>query len=149
MGDAAVTELDQTTVRRRLAVIARHLALLEPEIGIPLTEYRADLLRRAAIERLLQVALEATLDVCKHVLRVRGVPRPTSAHGLIIAAGAVGLVPTELAASLADAAGLRNRLVHEYDDLDDAKVHESIADAVRLLPQFAAAVERYLDDPAR
>lgn len=149
MGDVAVTELDQTSVRRRLAVITRDVALLEPEAGISLPEYRANGLRRAAIERLLQTALEATLDICKHVLRVRGTPRPTTARELILAAGAAGLISTELAASLAAAAGLRNRLVHEYDDLDDARVHASIASAVALLPQFAAAVERYLDDPTR
>lgn len=141
-----MTELDQTTIRRRLAVIARDVALLEPEAGIPWSEYRTNGLRRAGIERLLQTALEATLDICKHVLRVRGVHRPTTAREVIVAAGSAGLIPAELAASLADAAGLRNRLVHEYDDLDDARVHASIASAVALLPQFAAAVERYLGD---
>jgi hypothetical protein len=29
--------------------------------------------------------------------------------------------------------------------LDDAQVHAAIGEAVRLLPQFAAAVEAYLD----
>lgn len=68
---------------------------------------------------------------------------------VIIAAGTAGIVPASLAQALAPATGLRNRLVHECDDLDDAKVHASIAKAVRLLPQFTAAVGRYLDDPTR
>lgn len=144
-----MTRVDRTMVMRRLAVISRHVGRLAPHVTLTLDEYLADPLRQGAIERALQVSLEATLDISKHVLRVLGVPRPNDAFDLIIAVGEAGVIPPALARALAPATSLRNRLVHEYDDLDDSKVHESIAKAVRLLPQFAAAVERYLDDPAR
>mgnify|MGYP002781190568 FL=1 len=67
----------------------------------------------------------------------------------MLAVGAAGFIPMPLADALAPAMGQRDRLVHEYDDLDDAKVHASIPDALRLLPQFAAAVAHYLEDPTR
>lgn len=144
-----MTRVDRTMVTRRLAVISRYVGRLAPHVPLTLDEYLADPLRQDGIERALQVSLEATLDVCKHFLRVLGVPRPKDAFDVIIAVGMAGVIPEALARALAPAASLRNRLVHEYDDLDDAKVHASIAKAVRLLPQFAAAVERYLDESSR
>lgn len=144
-----MTRVDRTMVTRRLAVIARYVSRLAPHAALTLDQYRADPLRQDAIERALQVSLEATLDVGKHFLRVLGHPRPKDAFDMIVAVGEAGVIPPALARALAPATSLRNRLVHEYDDLDDAKVHASIAKAVRLLPQFVAAIERYLEDEAR
>jgi len=89
------------------------------------------------------------VDTCAHLLRAAGLGRSGEAHDTILAAGTAGFIPSHLAHALAPAAGLRNRLVHEYDKLDDAQVHAAIGEAVRLLPQFAAAVEAYLDRTVR
>ena len=56
----------------------------------------------------------------------------------------LGAIDAALAADLAPAAGLRNRLVHEYDEIDDAIVHRSIPKAIDLLPRFVAQIDSYL-----
>jgi hypothetical protein len=54
--------------------------------------------------------------------------------------GRKGLIPEELAASLADAAGLRNVLVHLYEDIE----YEIVAEGVdRALTDFARFQEVY------
>ncbi len=40
---------------------------------------------------------------------------------------------------------LRNRLVHQYDDLDDALVYQAIDRTLRLFPRYLRAVVAYLD----
>lgn len=115
-----MTRVDRTMVTRRLAVISRYVGRLQPHTALTLDEYLADPLRQDAIERALQVSLEATLDICKHCLRVLGVPRPKDAVDVILAVGTARVIPEALAQALAPAASLRNRLVHEYDDLDHA-----------------------------
>lgn len=59
-------------------------------------------------------------------------------------AGRRGVIPDSLAHSLAPAAGLRSRLVHEYDSIDDAIVLAAVGDACRRFAEYVAAVERYL-----
>lgn len=49
-----------------------------------------------------------------------------------------------LADALAPSAGLRNRLVHEYDAIVDAIVLDAVRKAQALFPQYVAAIERYL-----
>ena len=41
-------------------------------------------------------------------------------------------------------AGLRNRLVHEYDQIDDAIILAAIPKARRLFAAYVAAVEQHL-----
>ena len=44
----------------------------------------------------------------------------------------------------APSAGLRNRLVHEYEVIDDAVVIKAVRLAQDLYPQYVAAIERHL-----
>ena len=60
----------------------------------------------------------------------------------------------ELAEQLAPSAGLRNRLVHEYEGLDDARVLAAIETMLTLYPQYVRAIEAFLtravqDDTAK
>ena len=59
--------------------------------------------------------------------------------------GATGVIPADLAGRHAPAAGLRNRLVHQYDRLDDSLVLRAIQSAERDLGDYVAALERFLE----
>lgn len=59
--------------------------------------------------------------------------------------GELGVLPQDLAVALAPSAGLHNRLVHEYEAIDDAIVIAAVRQAQDLYPQCIAAVERHLE----
>jgi len=67
-----VTELDRALVRRKLATIVQNLADLAPIVDLSLAEYRADRLRRKAVERLVQEVVEAAVDANLHLIRAAG-----------------------------------------------------------------------------
>lgn len=136
-----MTAPDRALVRRKLATIMRNLGDLATVARLDLSAYRADRFRQKGTERLLQETIEAAVDVNMHLARAAGVPAPNDYYGSFVLLGELGVVPPELAAALAPAAGLRNRLVHEYDDLDDAVVLAAVAEAGRLFPRYVAAVE--------
>jgi len=139
-----MTELDRALVRRKLAAISRNLVDLQPMADLSLSQYMSDRLRRKAVERLLQEVVEAAVDVNLHVLRTLEVELPGDYYTSFIELGRRRVIAQELAQRLAPAAGLRNRLVHEYDAIDDSIV----LDAVRLVNHdfgsFVTAIEEYL-----
>ncbi len=65
-----------------------------------------------------------------------------------IALGRPGVVPPSLAERLASSAGLRNRLVHDYHEIDDRIVLAAIGKARREFAEYVAAVEAYLSSRA-
>ena len=142
-----MTELDRALVRRKLATIVRNLADLAAIEGLTLDEYRRDRFRQKGVERLLQEAIEAAVDTNLHLLSAAGAAAPPDYYESFLAAGRAGLIPDDLARQLAPSAGLRNRLVHEYDAIDDAIVLAAVRDARRQLAAFVAAIERRLDEP--
>ncbi len=136
--------VDEALVRRKLAVIVRNIADLDHVRHESLTAYRRDRFRLKGAERLVQETIEAAVDANQHLLRNTRGSSATDYYDSFIALGRLGIMPDSLAASLAPAAGLRNRLVHEYDDIDDAIVLEAIGTVCDEFSKYVAAVDTFL-----
>jgi len=66
----------------------------------------------------LQVLTENAIGKAKHTLRAYGQPVPVSAHDAFQALGALGLIDRDEVAHCNAIIGMRNRIVHEYLNLD-------------------------------
>ena len=139
-----MTPVDAALVRRKLATMMETLTALEPLSHLSLAEYRARLYERKAAERLLQETIEAAVDVNAHLVAELGRAVPDDYYSGFLRLGELGVLPTALAQDLAPAAGLRNRLVNEYDAIDDGRVLEAIGRALDLFPRYIRAIETHL-----
>ncbi len=139
-----MTELDAALVRRKLAVIRRNLKDLALVEDLKVDEYRADRFRQKGTERLLQETVEAAVDANLHVLRAAGATTPTDYYQSFIELGRHQVIAVSLAQRLAPAAGLRNRLVHEYEEIDDAIVLRAVGEARVSFADYVAELEDYL-----
>ncbi|MGH7150899.1 MAG: type VII toxin-antitoxin system HepT family RNase toxin [Planctomycetota bacterium] len=124
--------------RRKLAALGDHLHELERMLPSTLRAYERDAVRRRAVERLLQLLVESAADLFQRLLVLRGIAAPQDYRGIFRAAARAGLIPEDLVERLDPFASLRNLLVHEYDDLDDAVVH---SEAGRAVAVFAHVLE--------
>ena len=139
-----MSPVDAAIIRRKLHRIAASLDGLRPIARLSLEEYRARFYERKATERLLQEAIEAALDVNAHLIAELGSEVPEEYYGGFLKVGQLGVLSADLAGALAPSAGLRNRLVHEYETIDDAKVLASVGVLLQLYPRYIQAVESYL-----
>ena len=141
-----MTPLEADLVRRKLVAITRKLEQLEVVEGLPLEEYRADPFRVKGTEKLLQGTVEAAVDANLHHLRAVGAATPGDYFESFMALGRQDVVPPALAERLAPSAGLRNRLVHEYDEIDDVIVLRAVAEARSSFGEYVGAIERFLEE---
>lgn len=132
-------------VRRKLSHLDGYLAELEAHRGVDLEAYLAPGGPRRAVERLIQLVVEAAADINVHVVsELEGRP-PIDYRESFYAAARVGLLPPALAERLAPSAGLRNALVHEYARIDDARVHASIPLVLDGFREYVRAVVAWLE----
>lgn len=139
-----MSPVEAAIVRRKLARIVASLDGLRPIGRLSVEEYRARFYERKAAERLLQEAIEAALDINAHLIAELGSEIPEEYYGGFLRMGELGVISPQLAGLLAPSAGLRNRLVHEYETIDDAKVLESIGTILELYPRCVQGIEAYL-----
>lgn len=135
---------DKEIIRRKLAVIIENLEALEAVRNMTVDEYREDVYKRKATERLLQELIEAAIDINTRIVVQTGGAAPDDYYQSFLKAGSLKIIPADLAGRLAPSAGLRNRLVHEYDSLDHSMVLEAVGMAEELYPEYIKEIEGYI-----
>jgi len=132
-----MSPLEQAVLKRNLEHLTELLALLRLEAETPLPVSLADKRQQLPVERLLHLSVEAASDLLEHVLAQAFNGKPQTYADTFRFAGQHGLISTALAQRLVPAAGLRNRLVHDYEAIDPNRVHAAMASALHDLDQLA------------
>jgi uncharacterized protein YutE (UPF0331/DUF86 family) len=139
--------LDRELVTRKLLLIARDLDAVAPLAARSLAAFLESRIDQAVVERLLERMIGRMIDVNYHLLTENGQPPPSDYHASFLKLAELGVLDPEFARRIARCAGLRNRLVHEYEDIDPQKVFESLQAARDDIVSYVRAVEAYLDRP--
>lgn len=136
-------------VAERLRLLRVTLDELESQRSVTVEDLMTDPLRRAGVERLLQVAVDLAVDVNAHVVAAGTGLAPSTGRESFVAAAGLGALDADLGAELAPSASLRNILVHRYTDIRVDLVAKAIGEILdgyaRYLEQMAAYVLRQGD----
>lgn len=130
------------TIKRKLEHILQYLEDLKAYQGCTREEFMQD---HYTVERIIELLVVATTDVLLHILAERNEPTPSSYRQAFLTAGTLGIISSDLAQNLARAVGMRNILVHRYDDIDYDKVYEGIDVALSDFSRFLTEIQCYLD----
>ena len=127
---------------RKLERLGAFLADLRPHRDRPTEDIRSD---PYEVERLLELLVQVAVDILAHQLAERG-ETPTSYRAVFERAGQKALIGEDLSRRLADAAGLRNVLVHLYEDIDYGIVAASVGKAIDDFGELLDALSASLDE---
>lgn len=137
--------IDRALITRKLLLIGKDLEALRVLGAKSATDYLASETDELLAERRLERLIGRMIDVNFHVITETGGPPPPDYFQSFLELAALGVLTRELAGRLAPAAGLRNRIAHEYDDIDPAKVYDALQDALRDVPEYLDAILACLD----
>lgn len=137
--------IDRELVESKLDRIRQYLRELEPYPKMDFDAYLKNNEHYRTVERLLQLIVDAAIEINAHLLIESGQAAPEDYYTSFTRLVTVGALDTELAGRLAASTGLRNRLIHDYADVNALTVFESIPDALRDYGEYAAHVLAFLD----
>ena len=110
-------------------------ARLKLETGQPLS-----LLEQSGILHALQVLTENAIGKAKHMLKAAGEPVPVSAYDAFASLARRGALPAEELAKWNNVIGIRNRIVHDYMNIDMNVVFDLVREAkYRFVAEFCCA----------
>lgn len=127
---------------RKLKLMTIYLKDLKGFKNITFEEY---LQNHYTIERILELLIMTACDIIFHLLSERNEPPPTTYSSAFKRAGELGLIERKLSEKLAQAAGMRNILVHGYEEIDNQLVYGSISDALKSFNQFINEMKKQED----
>jgi uncharacterized protein YutE (UPF0331/DUF86 family) len=135
--------LDRDRILARLDALDGYLEELRQVMPPTFEEYR-QVEKRRACERLLQIAIEAVLDVCGLVVAGLRLGLPGEEDDMFEKLAEAGIISTESKARLRRMKGLRNILVHEYGRVNDRLVYEVLQSELGDFERFKQEVLRTL-----
>ena len=136
--------IDPELVTRKMVLIVQDLSALEPIARKALADYLASPIDEVVVERFLERIIGRMIDVNYHLIVETGHPPPPDYYQSFLQLAQLGVLDHEFATRIAGCAGLRNRIVHEYNELDPRKVYEALPAALQDIPVYLQRVRDHL-----
>ncbi|WP_436928820.1 type VII toxin-antitoxin system HepT family RNase toxin [Halosimplex halobium] len=142
--------MDEPT-RRRVVEKASYVRdavelLAEKRDSLSFEEYRDSREDRAVVERELQTAIEACIDIGEMLLRSQDIAVPETNRDVFRRLEAQEVLDDATADRMARAAGLRNILTHQYGaDIDDEAVYTSLQNQLDVFEAYLTQIRDAID----
>ena len=137
--------VNQELVHRKLTKLIQYLEELTAVNDYTLEDYLDNYFIKRTTERLIQLIVEVATDINGHIIVDKGHNPPNDYYQSFIKLGELNLIDQDLAKELAPSTGLRNRLVHEYEEIDNEIVFKSIDKALKLYRDYIKQIEDIID----
>ncbi|OGQ21375.1 MAG: hypothetical protein A3C46_08265 [Deltaproteobacteria bacterium RIFCSPHIGHO2_02_FULL_44_16] len=139
-----MTPLKQESISSKLLRIRRNVKELEQLGKLPYKAYVQNILHTSTAERLLQVSIEAMLDIGSHIVAEESLGEPLEYRDVFLLLIKGKILSKEKETAFINLAGLRNRIVHVYEDIDHKQIYRFLKHELGDIEYFVTAVMRYL-----
>ena len=139
--------IDESRLRRyreKILHIERRISQIEEwTLNYTDEDFIRDEKTKLAVYKAFQEIVESIMDIIAMMCKDMGIP-PKDDYTNIETVGNLGIINRELSEKLIEANGLRNRLVHHYNKLDDKIAFESIKELLEPILKFVGVVEDWI-----
>lgn len=141
--------LDDAVLTERLRLLAQYLNELQSfhKAARSFQAYVDNVMLRRAVERALQVAIGICLDIGRRLIALEGFRYAKDNQDVFHILAEEGVVPTGLLGTLLEMVRFRNLIVHEYAEIDNARVYGILKQRLGDFDAFARAIADYLSRP--
>ena len=133
---------DKKLIIRKISLIQGDIIPLKKISRLSFKDFLSDFENEILTERYLERIIGRMIDINYHLLTEAGQPAPRDYYFSFIELGKLSFIPAELSRDLAQFAGLRNVLAHEYNSIDNRKVWRGMKHLLKLLPQYLKNVSK-------
>jgi uncharacterized protein YutE (UPF0331/DUF86 family) len=133
-------KIDTNLLRRKIKLLNEDLAVLKNYKEISIDEYLDNQETQLIVERLLEKITGRLIDINYHILKEEYETLPEDYYNSFIEIGTNKIVTTEFAKEMAKSTGLRNALAHEYEEIDQNQIFDSIKTALIQIPQYLKSI---------
>ena len=138
--------LDQSLIIKKLELIEQYRAELARFLEFPDKDILLSSEKYLSIERVFQLVVDAMIDINQHLIRELKLGIPDDLQSTFYPLGDEGVLPQGFAQKLAPIVGVRNRLVHQYEELDKKLFLKNLRKNFSDLETYKKYVKEYLSE---
>lgn len=135
--------VDKAKLDQMLSNLHRYLGVLRGLGAVPRETFLKDHDKIGNAKYHLVIAIECAIDVANHVIASENYRFPRDNADSFAVLSEHGVLPSGYGEPMRAMARFRNRLVHLYWDIDDAKVYDYLQDGLDDLARFGESIARH------
>jgi len=121
-------KIDKKRILTKIDELNGYMEELEKIKPASFSEYKSEIGKKRACERLLQISVECVIDICNIIVSNLQLGLPSEEEELFEKLEKDKIISPGLRKTLTKMKGLRNILVHKYGEIDDELVFEALGD---------------------
>lgn len=129
--------VNQEIIENLCISIRGYLEELNNAQDINWNKYLRDNRSRRFVERILQITIEAMIDIGQHIISDEGLREPQSYRDVFNVLAENNIIPKDELIEYEKIASFRNILVHHYEKVDDSIVYD-------IFKNHLVDIERYI-----
>lgn len=137
--------VEKVFITKKIRDLEQYLDELKPYLAIGVEKYLKDREKRYIVERLIQLIVEVASDINRAVIENEQSPSADTYYDSFTKLVELKVLPEKLAIQLASTTGLRNRLVHRYEDIEHTIVYHSAVRLVENFRRYIRSVYKYVE----
>ncbi len=113
-------------IKDKIKLVTEFIDYLYSIFPKDLESYKTNITIKSACERHFEKIMEACTDIAFLIVRDKGLEMPEDEDSIFYVLAKKNFISSDLAEKLRSAKGMRNILAHQYGEIDDAKIFNSI-----------------------
>jgi len=138
--------VDTHFIRRKIKLIQEDLSELDRLAHYSFDEISKDHIKLLAVERLLEKIIMRAIDINQHMIAElgKGDEQVRGYEDTFYILSQLGIYGEEFAKQIAPSAGLRNRLVHEYNNTKQDIIYKSVNGAIEQYVKYCDSILKFI-----
>ena len=137
-----MTGLD--VIEKGISNIKKYLSILSSYKDKSITDLLNDLTLRGAAERYLYLAVQATIDLAEAIISYKELRRPSTFSESFEILNEHNIISKEVKTNMIQMAGFRNRLAHDYGDINYNVIHDVLINRLTDIESFLEEISKKL-----
>lgn len=137
--------IDKEITDVRIEKIRANLVDLRNLSKLSYDEFKSQDMNIAAAERMLQISIQAMLDIGNHIIAEKGFEEPLEYKDVFVILGRRGVFDKDFVSTLTEMVGLRNRLAHVYLEVSPEKLYKFITTELGDFEKFVKIILEYIE----
>jgi len=137
-----MTGLD--VIEKGISNIKKYLSILSSYKDKSITDLLNDLTLRGAVERYLYLAVQATIDLAEAIISYKELRRPSTFSESFEILNEHNIISKEVKTNMLQMAGFRNRLAHDYGDINYNVIHDVLINRLTDIESFLEEISKKL-----
>lgn len=137
--------LNKLLIKKKIIQIDQYLKELQPLTKLSLRQFLGDYKIYRTVERNLQLIVDTAVDINNHLIIESQSPPSDDYYQSFTKLAELKILPLLFASRIAKSTGLRNRLVHGYENIDLTRICKDLKSDLADYRKYNRYILKYLE----